>query len=68
MENVKSLWETNPSSERDEDALYPQAQAKARLRMCYRHTNISRYYVHACNTLHLYFKMYSLPLDSDPLK
>lgn len=66
MENAKLLWGTNPSSDRDEDALYPQAQAQARLRMCCRHTNISRHYVHACNTLHLYFKMYSLPLDSDP--
>lgn len=53
-------------ADRDEAALYPQGQAKARLQMCCRQTNVARYDVDACNTLHLYFKMYSLPLGSDP--
>lgn len=53
---------------RDEAALYPQVQGKTNLRLCCRHTNISRHYTHACNVLHLYFKIYSLPLDSDPLR
>lgn len=36
--------------------------------MCCTHTNICRHCVPACNALHLYFKMCSLPLDSDPLR
>lgn len=52
--------------DRDDTALYPQVQEKASLRLYCRCTNISWHYVHACNALHLHFKMYSLPIGRHP--